>query len=345
MQRKDLGYNKEMVAVMSIMAATKESESATMRYKQEVLNHNQVVNVTVSDRNFTSGSAHSKYDLPDGSRIDLRRVRVDPDYIKTLGLTLIEGRNFRPDHPSDQHNAVLINEKLATLLGRKNPVGTVLKGYTRGQIKDPTIIGVIQNFHLDSLHEPIPPLLMQMSLFNSRPEVLIRIRQDDITGTLSFLQNTWKQMAPNQAFRLSFLDENLNRQYREEQRWQRIITYASTFAIAISCLGLFGLVSLAVARRTKEIGIRKVLGATVPNLVDLLSRDFTKLLITANIIAWPAAYWIMSTWLENFTYRIELGFGIFALSGAVALIVALSTISLQTLKAARSNPVDALRNE
>ena len=342
-QNKILGYDKEHVVVVGIMGSG--SEEVAERYKQAIVNYSYVVNATVSDRNFIRGFASSPYELPDGSRIDLRHIRVDPDFVQTMGLTVIDGGNFRKDHPSDMYTAILVNETLVRLLELDNPVGKPLKGYMLRELKEPVIVGVVRDFHTEPLHKPIQPILMQMAFFSSRPEVLIRIRSDDIAGTIAFLKNTWKQIAPDREFHSSFLDENLDRQYYNEQRWQQVLTYASIFAIIISSLGLLGLTSLAVSRRTKEIGIRKVLGASVSGIVLLLSRDFVKLVLIANLIAWPVAYYAMNRWLENFAYRINLGWEVFVLSGGLALLIALLTVSGQAWKAARANPVDALRNE
>jgi len=162
---------------------------------------------------------------------------------------------------------------------------------------------------------------------------------------MQLLRETCSQVAPDLPFAYSFLDEDVERQYREDERWGKVVRYSALFAIAISCLGAFGLTSLAVARRTKEIGIRKVLGASVPSIVLLLSKEFTYLVLAANLIAWPVAYFAMRRWLENFAYRIELGVGVFVLGGVLALLIAWVTVSVQAIRAARANPVEALRYE
>ncbi len=346
MRTKDLGFDKEQIVIVKVPGWTWEAvEQIAERYKQAVLTHSQIVGATISDRSFTSGSANSIYQKPEGSKVRLRHLRIDTDYVKTMDLTLLEGRNFSNDHPTDRTQAILVNEALVRAVGLSNPVGVSLKGFRTRNVENPIIIGVVRDFHTGPLYEPIPPLVMQMAYSFGAPAILIRIHPDDVPGTLAFLKKTWEQVAPGREFNPSFLDDNLDNQYRNEERWQRVLSYSSFFAVAISCLGLFGLASLAVARRTKEIGIRKVLGATTPSLVGLLSRDFVALLIAANLIAWPVAYWAARRWLETFAYRIEPGAGVFALSGLLALTVALLTISLQTLKAARANPVDALRYE
>ncbi|MYF75224.1 MAG: FtsX-like permease family protein [Gemmatimonadetes bacterium] len=227
----------------------------------------------------------------------------------------------------------------------ENPVGKTLAGFGRNGVKDPVVIGIVHDFHIKSLHNRIEPLAWLMDNYKYGPFLLIRMRPGQIFETIEMLKSTWEKVAPNMPFELSFLDENLNRQYANEVYWFRVLSHSALVAVLLSCLGLFGLASLAVARRTKEIGIRKVLGASVHHVMWLFSRDFIKLLLVANIIAYPVAYWMMNQWLTNFAYRIELGIGVFGIAGILTLIVALLTVNFQTLKAARRNPVDALRDE
>ena len=336
---KDLGYDEEQILVSYV------DESIMESYKQEILKDSRVTNVTLSDRGFTNGSYTVGCELPDGRSISVRILGVDSDYLSTLKIPLLQGRNFSDDHPTDREEAVLINETLARELGMDDPVGKLLTGLGWNDMK-PVIVGVVGDFHIDSFHKPIQPLVLQMKDFTFGPFMLARIKSDRIQETLSMLKKTWQSMVPyEEPMPLRFLDDNLAQQYRDEQRWQQVVSYSAGFTILVSCLGLLGLASLGVARRTKEIGIRKVLGATVPSLVGLLSKDFVKLLIVANVFAWPVAYYAMDEWLANFSYRIDLGLGVFVFSGVVVLTVALCTIVLQTLKAARSNPVDVLKYE
>jgi len=338
---KSLGYDQEHVVVVHT-----DGRDVAERYKEALLEDPRVMGVALTDRAFTTGSSSTGYRLPDGSQTFVRLIGVDCDFLPTLGIDLLEGRNFSDEHPSDRSSAVVINEALARQLGMDDPVGQTLAGFDWGGIEDPTIIGVAADFHMDGLHKAIQPLVLQMRRFMNYPNLLIRIRPGDIPGTVAMLKDTWRSVASgDEAIRLSFLDDNLDGQYREEQRWQRVLTYASAFAIAISCLGLLGLTSLTVARRTKEIGIRKAIGASVQSVVALLSRQFLVMLVVANVIAWPMAYLAMDMWLQRFAYRIELGPGVFALGGAFVVCVALLATSLQTVVAACRNPVEALRYE
>jgi len=345
MSHKDLGFDKEQVIVVQISGMGADENQIAERYKQAVLTYSQVIVATVADRNLTNDRVVLGYRPPGGSEIRLWHIRIDPEYVQTMDLTILGGRNFNANRPTDQSGGVLVNEALVKAIGLHDPIGKTLKGYNISALKEPTIIGVVQDFHVASLREEIPPLLLHMKKFWGNPKIMIRVRTDDISGTLALLKDTWEIVAPHRQFRHTFLNEDLERMYRNEQRWQDILTYSALFATFISCLGLLGLASLAVERRKKEIGIRKVLGASVPNLVNLLSIDFAKLLLAANIIAWPVAYLAMGEWLSDFAYRIDLGIGIFALTGALTLGIAMLTVCAQTLKSAQANPVDALRNE
>jgi putative ABC transport system permease protein len=214
----------------------------------------------------------------------------------------------------------------------------------KGFIEVPyTVIGVVRDFHFESLHEKIRGHLMKMSGQVNR--ISVKLRPGSISETLQSIENIWRNLEPSHPFPFVFLDESFDRLYRSEQRMGQIFISFTVMAIFISCLGLFGLASFTADQRTKEIGIRKVLGASVSNVVVLLSRDFTKWVILANGIAWPVAYLVMNKWLQNFAYRISLAVWMFILSGFIALIIAILTVSTKAAKAAMANPVDSLRYE
>ena len=338
-RNKSLGFNEEQVAII------KTNRQLAKPYKEAIVNDSRIAGVTITDRTLIDGYSWTRFKFPDGSMVTVKVIGVDVDYLSTLEIPLLAGRNFSEDHPSDLTKAVLINETLAKKLGVENPVGETLTGFGRDGVNDPVVIGIVRDFHIKSLHNRIEPLALLMEKYNYGPFLLIRMRPGPIFETIEMLKSTWEKVAPDRPFELSFLDENLNRQYANEVYWFRVLSHSALVAVLLSCLGLFGLASLAVARRTKEIGIRKVLGASVHHVMWLFSRDFIKLLLVANIIAYPVAYWMMNQWLTNFAYRIELGIGVFGIAGILTLIVALLTVNFQTLKAARRNPVDALRDE
>jgi len=286
---------------------------------------------------------------PDGKEGDAKFeseiIPVDHDFIDTFGLEIIAGRQFSREFPSDFEKAFILNETIAKKLGYSSP-DEALGRKLLISINDieGTIIGVVKDFHFASLHEDIKPLILM-----HRPGwftcMVVKIRPDDVSGTLAFLEKTWAKFTPGYPFQYSFLDEDVNRLYEAEKQTSIIIRVFSIIAIIIACLGLFGLVAFTVVKRTKEIGIRKVLGASIPSIIGLLSRGFIKLVLLANVFALPIAYFAMNKWLQNFAYRTSIGIEIFILSGLMAFVIALITVSYQSIKAAVANPVDSLRYE
>jgi putative ABC transport system permease protein len=241
---------------------------------------------------------------------------------------------------TDAKEAVIVNETFVKAYGLEHPIGKKLPSFQGRQ--NPTIIGLVKDFHFRPLYFPIEPLALYCQPSWS---IFVKINPADISGTLAFLKSKWNELAPNEAFRYDFLDEYVDRQYKNKERWGRIVGYASIFANFIAGLGLLGLALLAAVRRTKEIGIRKVLGATITNIAALLSKDFLKLLLVANLIAWPLAYFATGKFLQNFAYRMHVGLLPFLLAGLIALFVAIIAVSYQALKAALANPVESLRYE
>jgi len=251
-------------------------------------------------------------------------------------MNIVQGRNFIKESPQDLENAYIINETAAKAVGLEDLRG---KKLGRGQI-----IGVVEDFHFAPLHSEIQPLVLMLDP-GSLKVLSVRINSNDISNTLSFIQNKWKRIFPDFPFVFSFLDERIESMYETEMKLGQSFNYFTLIAILLSCLGLLGLASYMAEKKTKEIGIRKVLGATVPNILVLLTREFTRFVFLANIIAWPIAYFAMNKWLQSFAYRIDIGLWIFAVSSLLALFMALLTVSYQSIKAATANPVDSLRYE
>ncbi len=332
MKHKDLGLIKELVVCMS------GDEKFYELYRNEVLTHSGVVGVTSTSGIFTGGGVTFSVRTEAGEDIWMRVLDVDYNFLDMLEIKLATGRNFQRGSVSDMKGAIIVNETFAKKYGRS--IGAKLPSLQG--LENPVIIGVVKDFHFKSLHTPIEPLMMYY-----RPGwgTLIKIRPHDISGTLAFLKEKWQALKPNETFRYSFLDEQIDAQYKNEERWSVVATSASALAIVVACLGLFGLTLLAAVRRTKEIGIRKVLGATVSDIIFMLSNGFTKLVAIAFVVATPLAWWAMNEWLQNFAYRTEAGWPIFAVAGGAALLIALLTVSTQALKAALANPVEALRYE
>jgi len=269
---------------------------------------------------------------------------VDYDYLPTLGVKIVEGRNFSREFPSDAAGSVLINQAAMKAFGWEHAVGQQLPfGFD-----DMTVIGLMDDFHFYPVHRKIEPLILSLpgtGWLSSIGEIAVRVNSEDIQGTMSLLQETWKQTADGLPFSYAFLDDEVAEQYAAERRWERIVRYAAGFSLAVACLGLFGVASLAVARRRKEIGIRKVVGATVSNIVTLFLKEFSFLVLISALIASPIAYLVMSRWLESFAYRTDMTLTLFILAGLVALIVALLTVGYQAIKAALADPVETLRYE
>lgn len=207
------------------------------------------------------------------------------------------------------------------------------------------VIGVVKDFNFHSLHEKIEPLTLVLSKDFPVNYILIKVRPENLSKTMQLVKDTWKKLAPDSPFTATFIDENINRQYKREEQLSEIFIAGAIMAIVLSCMGLFAMVILIVTQRTKEIGIRKVLGASVTGIVALLSKDFLKLVFISIVIASPVAYWAMNKWLQDFYYRINIGWSVFLIAGVSALVIALITVSFQSIKAATSNPVKSLRTE
>jgi len=278
--------------------------------------------------------------------------RVDYDYLDTFKIELVAGRNFSPEFTSDlrptetDSRSILINQEAARRFGWEDAVGkTVIQTYGSRRINY-MVVGVIKDFHFQSLRESITPLKLFLSLDNNR-YVSVKIQSQDVTGTLKFIEETWTRTFPNSPFDYFFFDSVFERRYKAEASQKRLFTYFSGLAVFIGCLGLLGLAAFAAERRTKEIGVRKVLGASSPRIVMLLSKEFSRWVLVANLIAWPVAYLAMRAWLKGFAYRIDINqqWFFFVLAGAAALGIALLTVGFQAVKAALADPVKALKYE
>ena len=265
------------------------------------------------------------------------------DFVNHYGLEMVAGRSYSRAHPSDTIGGLVINEAAARQYGYANPAEIVGKKYKQWG-REGEIIGVVKDFNYISLHRAIEPLTLPYEPFACR-YMSLKIKSGDIATTIEQVRQTWLRLAPHRPFLYSFLDADFNRQYQKDVNFRTLFLTFSSLAIFIACLGLFGLATYTAELRTKEIGIRKVLGANVNSIVALLSRDFIVLILIAIVLATPAAWYSMNRWLEGFAYRIEIRFWIFILAGLAAIITAALTISFQAIRAARGNPVNALRSE
>jgi putative ABC transport system permease protein len=307
---------------------------------QTLFKNSDVKDVTISCR--VPGQIPWQWTVGIGDQVKSVDVNsIDPDFFPIMGIKMLEGRNFSRDLETDRRNKFILNEEAVKWFGLTSPVGTeVLKSMNgRGQI-----IGVVENFHFNSLHKKIEPM---MFYWDERVAgvVTLKISSGNIGETLDFVKSTWEDFSPAFPFEYHFLDEVYDRQYKSDERLIQIFGYFSILAILIASLGLFGLTAFTAHQKTKEIGIRKVLGASVSSVALLLSKELLKWVVVANIIAWPAAYLLMNEWQQNFAYRTSLSLWVFVLASAIGLFVALLAVSSQTLKAAYKNPVDTLRYE
>jgi len=272
----------------------------------------------------------------------MRKSYVDFDFIETMEMEMIAGRNFAPNFASDTVTSVIINETAAREIGWREP----LAGQFEASEGNPnySVIGVVKDFHFYTLHQNIEPLIMFVAPDHFR-YLLVKVRPENIRNTLADIEGTWQTLVPGRPFDYGFLDEHFEEIYRSEQKTGELFAAFGGMAIFIACLGLFGLASFTAEQKTKEIGIRKVLGASLAGLVFLLSREFTKWVALACLIAFPVAYFIIEDWLTNFAYRTEIEAMTFLLAGGLAVTIALLTVSFQAVKAALANPVTSLRYE
>ena len=267
---------------------------------------------------------------------------VSYDFLKTLDIKLLDGRDFSRDFSTDS-NALVVNEAMAKQIGEKNIIGTMLP--VHDSLKPMQVIGVVKNFNFEPLRNEIEPLTLVIEKDFPINYILVKVKSDNLPASMELLKNLWKDAAPGIDFKGSFLDENIERQYRSEEKLGKIFIYGAITAIVLSCMGLLAMVLLIVAQRVKEIGIRKVLGASVPAIVRLVSKDFLLLTLVAFIIAAPVAWYFMHKWLEDFAYRINIAWWVFVVACVAALTLALITISFQAIKAALANPIKSLRTE
>jgi putative ABC transport system permease protein len=346
-RNKSLGYNREQVLVLQNTHALGSKATA---FKDDILKINGTQNITMTGFLPTGGWRSDNPLFPDAvpnqkNAASMQVWGVDENYIPTLGMQMAQGRNFSKQFPTDS-TGIIINESAAKLLGFKDAVNRdlyTMDDFPASNLTRLHIIGVVKDFNFSSLREQVTPLALRLQ--NQRGSIAVRINTKNIPGFIAQISALWKTTVPGQPFNYSFMDEDFNNLYNSEQRTGKIFISFAVLAIFIACLGLFGLVTYAAEQRTKEIGIRKVLGASVGNIVGMLSKDFLKLVIIAAIIAFPLAWWGMHKWLQDFAYRVDIGWWIFLVAGILALVIALLTVSFQAIRAALMNPVSALRSE
>ncbi|MGD9344675.1 MAG: ABC transporter permease [Candidatus Aminicenantes bacterium] len=338
-KNRRLGYDREHVIV--ILTHEKETGLKAQAIKNELLQYPEVLGVTVSGAlplDVRSRFINQQFEGKDGQtvRMDIRFDYVDYDFLDVFKIEMAQGRNFSRDFSEDE-SSVIVNETAVKQLGWTKPIGKKLPGRDEYHV-----IGVVKDFYFASLHQKIEPM---MFLLGEGARIAVRIMPGNVQNRIALLKRVFESNTQTQPFDYFFLDDRFNQIYQKDQRTGEIFGYFSLLAIFIACLGLLGLASYTVERRTKEIGIRRVLGASAYRIVALLGKEYVRLVIIANIIAWPVAFFAMKKWLQNFAYRIDLSVWMFILAAAAALVIAFVTVSYQTFKAALANPADTLRYE
>ena len=346
-QTKNLGFNKDQVLIVNGVGALNNN---MVPFKNDVLQLPGVSSGTLSGYLPVSNSYRSDNTwsteavMTTKNGFDMQNWQIDYDYIKTMGMQIIKGRNFSREFGSDS-NAIIINETTAKIIGYSDPIGKQLFKSVdqQGHIGAFSIIGVVKNFNFETLHHDVGPLAFLLGTGGGLAS--FKVGTGNINQTIAQIQSKWKSMAPGLPFSYRFLNESFDEMYRNEQRVGKIALVFSVLAIFIACLGLFGLATFIAEQRTKEIGIRKVLGASVQGIVQMLSKDFMKLVAISFVIAAPMAWYFMHKWLQDFAYRITISWWIFVAAGLAALLIALVTVSFQAIRAAITNPVKSLRTE
>jgi ABC-type antimicrobial peptide transport system permease subunit len=336
-----LGWDREHLVYIPLRADTRKSYDVL---KQELIQNPQVLNVTGTSQlptHIGSNSAGAQWDGKDPEfSILIGFNSVDFDFVETLKIEMAEGRSFSKEYTSDGSQAWIVNEEVAKLMKKVSVIGEKFSHVGR----EGMIVGVMKNFHYQTLKNKIEPIAIAVNS-DDLNYMIVRIPPEEVSASLGIIENTWKRVIPAFPFEYRFMDERFDRMYRTEQRIGTLLRYFAVLAVFVACLGLFGLASFMAEKRTKEIGIRKVLGASVTQIARLMCREFFVLVIVANVIAWPTAYFVMKKWLESYAYRARLGFFVFFGAMLLALLVAILSVGYQAIRAARANPADSLRYE
>ncbi len=345
LNNRDLGYNKDQVVSIRLYNELTPQYEA---FYNELLKQSSIRNVSRSSRTPTGrlldsqGTAQiQKGDSLMNTNVVLKNIRVDHDFFDTYEIKFTAGRNFSRDVKSDDSLGFVLNESAVAMMG-VTPEQILTRDFVYGGVRG-RVIGVVKDFHFESLHEPIVPVVFQFGQFFNR--ISVKISSDKMQDGLQHIEKVWKEFIPHRPFEYVFISDQYKNLYDSEQKQGELFTFFAGLAILIACLGLFGLATFNTLQRVKEIGIRKVLGASVVNIVGLLSKEIVLLVLISNVIAWPVAWYFMDQWLDTFAYRININVVLCILAAVGAVIIALLTVSLQTIKAARSNPSDTLRYE
>jgi putative ABC transport system permease protein len=354
---RDIGFNREQVVVVPNRAPSAERAAVVERLRNSLAGRREILGVTGASSTFAKDWTLLGFDGPDGAFKQFAQITVDHDFFRTMELRLAAGRWFSRDFGTDPAEAIVVNEALLRYFGWDSGVGKSLPG---PNFPPHRVVGVVRDFNFESLRSSVRPAVLVLDpttllrgtndISTSFPPrspnfINVRLAPNGAEAGIGLLKSAWTAAAPGIPFSLTFLDEDIQAQYGEVERWRRMVGFASGFTVVIAALGLFGLTALTVARRRKEIGVRKVLGASSGRIVAMFSAGFGRLVLAANIVAWPAAYFIMRRWLQGFAYRIDVPVWSFLAAGSLALVVAMATIAWQAVKAAQTDPVETIRYE
>jgi putative ABC transport system permease protein len=349
---KSLGFNKQNVVIIPTKIGIKETFRTSELFKNELRSDNNVIDVSAATNPLGGKWCLVGFDMPGGSYGRFYMNTVDYDYVKTMKMKMVKGRDFSRSFSTDEDNAVIVNEAFIKQFGLQNDID----GKMPGNFTNIKIIGIVKNFNFESLHSNIKPALIALNfrpIFRAAndidphfsPRIIVRIKSGNTEETLKKLKNIWAKVVPQISFESSFLNENINNQYKTEERLTTIITSSSLLSILITCLGLFGLTTLITIQKTKEIGIRRLLGASAGSIFRLLSKEFLWLIVAAQIISLPVAWYLLNRWLDGFAYRINISISMLIIAGLITIAISMITISFQAIKSATANPIKSLRNE
>lgn len=356
LKNKDVGFDKEHVVCVSVRDQVVRTSYPVLLEKFKSMP--EVISSGAASR-LPGWGAPMNSKIPQGFTMDntqlMHEINVDDNFFPTLGIEVVQGRNFSKEYSNEARASVMINEMAVKKFGWENPIGKTIKTTDTDRLGERilverTVVGVVKDFHLSSLSAEIQPAFIGNDLnypfaYGKIRALAMRIQPDDIPGTLAKMESLWKGIFPEKEFNYYFLDEDFNEQFISIERSRNILSYFTLLAIFISCLGLFGMVAYSAEKRTKEIGIRKTLGSSVTQIVALLSKELLGLVLLANLLAYPIAYFSIAYWLNDFPYRMDIGISTFLLATVLALTISLLTISIQSVKAALANPVDSLKYE
>ncbi len=351
-QNKDLGFNKQNLVIIPTGLNAPETFRIANIFRNELSGDDNILNISAASTAIGGKWTLIGFEMPGGSYGRFYMNTVDYNYINTMNIKLIKGRNFSKNFPSDLNNAVIVNQAFIKKFGLNNDESGIMPGNFRNS----KIIGVVSDFNFESLHSKIKPALIALNfkpIYKAAndidpvfdPRLVVRIKSKNINLALARLKNVWEKVESQVPFKSEFLNANLNEQYKTENRLTKIITYSSLLSILITCLGLFGLTALVSIQKTKEIGIRRLLGATTGSIFKLLSKEFIWIILTAILISMPISWYILNEWLNSFAYKIHLSLLLLISSSIIVILISLITISFQVIKSVRTDPVKALRTE